>query len=171
MSFHRVRLIVVIAVLGLVFAACGDSGLPSDEPTSTTGAGLLGGSDDTIPVTVADVLGLSDECEAIANLFLAMVSVFSGGNPAASLSAIDGLPGNLQDDAEVMINAFNAYSEGLQNLGVDLSDPTSLASLTEAQQAEFQALSELVDTEEFNQASENLGAYGEAECADFDPLG
>jgi hypothetical protein len=171
--------------MALFFAACGDSGSSIDaldDATAATSGGDLGGggddggglfgSDETIPITVGNIPGLSNECEALVNVFLAFTNVFSGGQiQAPSLDVISGLPGDLQADAAIMIETMQAYADGLQELGIDLSDPLSFSSLTEEQQMAFGELSEAFDTEEFNAASERLSAYGEAECDQFVPGG
>lgn len=180
------RFLAVIAVLALFAAACGDSGSSIDaldEATAATGGGDLGGggddgggglfgSDETVPVTIGNIPGLSSECEALANVFLAFTNVFAGGGAAApSLDAISGLPGDLRADAALMIETMQAYFDGLEDLGVDLSDPASFGALTEEQQQAFADLSESFDTDEFTAASDRLSAYGEAECDQFDPGG
>jgi hypothetical protein len=171
------RFLAIIAVFALVAAGCGDSGSsPFDTATAATspsGLGDEGGglfsSDETIPVTVGNVPGLSDECEALLNVFLGIGSAFLGGYSGPSLDALSGLPGDLRNDAATLIDALQAYSDGLAELGIDMNDPNSFATLTEAQQQAFAELGEEIDSDEFNAAADRLSAYGEAQCADFVP--
>ena len=181
------RLIALFVVVLLLAAACGDSGSDSTEPAATSGDSAAttqpGSTDapattsapgttsgDTIPATIGDIPGLSDDCEALANVFLSFASIFSGGGVnIPDSSAFNDLPGNLQDDAEIVIGALSDWADGLADAGIDLTDPSSLASLTEAQQQQLQALSEAFDTTEINDALDRMSDYGEAECDTFTP--
>ncbi|MEE8330525.1 MAG: hypothetical protein V3R84_02040 [Acidimicrobiia bacterium] len=187
----KVRFLAIVAVFVLVAAACGDSGTtatddPTAAPAGDTSPSDTSASGDTTaatggdtappatsggtlpPLTVGNIPGLSDDCQALANVFLSFSGVFLGGDaPDINLDAISDLPGDLQADAALLIAGAQAYVDGLAELGVDLTDPTSLATLTEDQQQAFGDLADSIDTDEFNDAADRLSAYGEVECAEF----
>jgi len=154
----------VIVAFALVVAACGGGTLidQSSQDVAGTDAPI---SIDDLPTDVGDLPGVSGECEALLNLFLSIGGAFLGG----SVSPLDpgtlaSLPADIRDDAQVLSEALSQFSDGLRDLGVDLSDPSSLATMTEAQQEALSALSDSLDTEQFNAASDNLSEYGEQQC-------
>ncbi len=183
----KLRFLAIVAVLVLVAAACGDSGTTAtDDPTagdtspsntSASGDTTAATSGDTappatsggtLPLTIGNIPGLSDDCQALANVFLGFSGIFLGGDvPDINLDAIGDLPGGLQADAALLIAGAQAYSDGLADLGVDLTDPASFAALTEEQQQAFGDLADSIDTDEFNDAVDRLSAYAEVECAEF----
>ena len=189
MMKRLLRMLTMVSAMALMAVACGSTDSQSESATlSNTEAGEESGDgddssegeeggDDTVfdsddielPTDVGDIPGLSDECEAIANVFLSMSTAFLGGGAIdADLSSFDKLPGELQDDAATVVSALNKLYAGLESLGVDLSDPTALASLTADQAATFAQIGEGLDTAEFDEASENLSNYAEAECDQYD---
>ena len=182
------RLGVLLFVVVLVAAACGDSGTDTSAPAATSGDTQPASTEpaateapapmwspattsgDTIPATIGDIPGVSDDCEALANVFLSFASIFSpGGINIPDTDAFGDLPGDVQDDAEIVIDALSEWAQGLADAGIDLSDPNSLATLTEAQQNELERLSQAFDTDEINDALDRLGEYGEQECDTFTP--
>ena len=187
---RHVRLLVLLVALAVIGAACGDSG---DESGSDDGSGSdatpaatapaatapanTADSDDTLGTLgtlLGNVPGLDDECVAIANVFgtLTQVSMVLGGQvdfdagEAQALfdEAADQLPGDLQDDLQVMADGLIAFFQAVSNAGVDFSAPESLPSA--AQLAELEAASDAIDTDEFNEASDNLTAYADEVCPD-----
>ncbi|MDH3731537.1 MAG: hypothetical protein OES13_10540 [Acidimicrobiia bacterium] len=182
----KLRFLTIVAVLVLVAAACGDSGSTLTDDTTAAPTGDTSASADTTaatsgdtappatsgdtlpPLTVGNIPGLSDDCQALANVFLSFSGIFLGGEaPDLNLDAIGDLPSELQADAAMMVAGLQAYADGLADLGVDLTDPASFAALTEDQQQAFGDLADSIDTEEFNAAADRLSAYGEVECAEF----
>ena len=163
--------------MALMAVACGSSDssgsldefvTPSNAAAGDSGDGGSDSDGIELPTDVGDILGLSDECEAIANVFLSMSSAFLGGDALdADLGSLAGLPGDLQDDAALVVEVVNELYAGLDSLGIDLSDPAALASIAGDQAAEFGELADSLDTAEFEEASENLSAYAEAECDPF----
>jgi len=163
--------VAVIMALALVLAACssGDGGSLLEESSGTAA-----GSDDLVPIddvptTVGDLPGVSGECEALLNLFLSIGGVFLGSEISTlDSAALAALPGDIRGDAQLVSETLRQFSDQLQALGVDFADPASFATLTASQQEEFGALGESLDTEEFNDASDNLSAYGEQQCGDWE---
>lgn len=184
----KFRFLAIVAVFALVAAACGDSGTTeladdtSPPDTSSSGDPTAATSGDTappataapstaigtIPVTIGNIPGLSDDCQALANVFLSFSGVFLGGDvPDVNIDAISDLPGDLQADVALVIAGLEEYADGLAELGVDLTDPASFAALTEEQQQAFGDLADSIDTDEFNDAADRFSAYAEVECAEF----
>ena len=160
--------VVVIIAFVLVVAACGDDdgGTFLDQSSEAPAGTDAPISIDDLPIDVGNLPGVSGECEALLNLFLSIGGAFLGG----SVSPLDpgtlaSLPADIRADAQFLSETLSQFSDGLQGLGVDLSDPSSLATLTVAQQEALSALSESLDTERFNAASDNLSEYGEQQCA------
>lgn len=171
-----VRLLAIVAAAAIVGAACSDSGgsaspfgsngAPDSAASSEDSGGVFGA--DGIPDELGDVLGLSDECEDIANVFLSIGSIFLGGDILEfDADTFRSLPGDLQDDAAIVADGLNAVVAGIADVGLDLSDPASLASMSEEQAAAFSELSESFDSPEFNEALENIDAYATAQCDNF----
>jgi hypothetical protein len=166
------KFLVLGTLLAVLAAACGDSG-STDEPEATEPAATATTAEDSDtlpPITVVDVPGIDDDCEALVNVFLSMTTIFSGGEmPEVSADAFDDLPGDIRDDAKLVLETFDEFTDELAEIGIDLSDPQSLASLTEAQQQQFVELSEAFDAPEFNTAIDNLEKFGQEECSSFVP--
>jgi hypothetical protein len=177
MMARHLGVLIVVTAIAMVAMACGGgdaddvsrtSAPPSETVGDGDGAGEEHGGDDgdiRFPTDVGNIPGLSDECEAIVNVFLSVGSVFFGGGPTdANLSSFDELPGNLREDAAVVLGALDELYTELDKLGVDLSDPQAFTSLTQEQAAELAQIGEKLETPEFNEASDNLSAFAEAEC-------
>lgn len=168
----RFGVVAVVGALALLATACGDD----DSSTPFDGGGFGADDDDEggdfgdlgdleLPGDVGDIPGLSDDCEAIANVFLSFSSAFFGGDPVdADSSRFDGLPGELRDDADIVVGALNELYEEFDRLGLDLSDPTAFATMTEEEAAAFGELSDNLDSAEVSDAMDNLEVYATAEC-------
>ena len=184
MRTTMMKMIALLAVLLLVGAACGDSGGNGNDPfgigTATTsdpgtspGGGDTGGDNATVPTLgtlLEGIPGLNNECLAVANVFLAMGQVIAtggAGSDALLAEAAAGIPAELQDDLAVIATALAAYSNALEDAGIDLTDPGAFGNLTEAQINQLNAIDEIIDSDEVNQAFDNFEAYGDAQCADF----
>jgi len=161
------RYAALVLALALVAGACGGGdgdSLVERSAGDATGADAPVSIDD-LPTNVGDIPGVSNECEALLNLFLSMGGVFVGGDVTPlDPGSLASLPPDVRDDALFVSNALAQFSEGLQDLGVDLSDPSTFATMTEQQQEAMSALSDSLDSEAFNEASDNLSAYGEQQC-------
>ncbi len=171
----RSAYVAVTMACALVLAACSssDEGSFLDQSAGTSADAEDPFSLDDLPTDVGDLPGVSGECEALLNLFLSIGGAFLGGEVSSLNSdALANLPAEIRNDALVVSETLAEFSAGLQDLGVDLSDPSSVGTLTEAQQQAFGALSESMDSDRFNAAADNLSAYGEQQCEDqFGPLG
>jgi len=170
---RRSKYVAAIMALALVMTACGgsDGGFLDQSPAATAGSDGLVSVDD-LPTDVGDLPGVSGECEALLNLFLSIGGAFLGGEVTALDSgALANLPAEIRADAQLVSETLSAFSVGLQDAGIDLSDPSTFAGMTEVQQAAFDDVTGLLDSEQFNTASDNLSAYGEQQCEEFAPVG
>jgi hypothetical protein len=159
-------------VLALVAAACGGGDGLVEQAAEDAGTDAPISIDD-LPTDVGNLPGVSGECEALLNLFISMGGVFLGG-PVSALDpgTLGGLPPEIAADAILMSDTLREFSEGLQDLGIDIGDPNSLAAMSEAQQEAFSALTESLDNDAFNTASDNVSAYGEQQCENqFEGIG
>jgi hypothetical protein len=164
----RTRTYAWVIVFALAVTACGGSTVGStlDQSSGTTAApGTTDGST-VLPTGVGNIPGVSSECEALVNLYLSISAAFTGG----AISAVDpatlaNLPADVRADALLVSDTLKQYSDGLQALGIDFSDPTSFATMTQEQQDAFTALGDLLNSDEFQAASDRLSAYGDQQCA------
>jgi len=154
--------LVLLLVLGL--AACGDDdsigGLPGD-------AGDLPGDVSDLPGDLGDlpgnIPGLSDECQAYASLSFAMSSAFTGGFGGLDAGIVSNLPAEARADGQIVVTALQEFSDGLTDLGIDLSQ--GMASLAPEQIQAFTQLGESVFTDEVNDAFDRIGELASATCA------
>ena len=180
------RLFALILALTLIAAACNTESV--DDPTNVESDG--GGDGETantvvtvpdsipdlpdsipdLPDSIPDLPGLSDECEALAGFFLGIAQLIIGdvGDGSSLLdSSKSELPGSLQDDVDVVAEAADAYRAVFEELGVDFSDPASLANLTPAQLEQMNQASEGMSAPEVEEALDNIEAYGLDACDNF----
>jgi len=167
------RSFILLVVLALVVAACGDDDLVGDVAQDGDGpfgngvvtddGGDLGDLGGVTP-GVGNIPGLSDACQAYVNLSFAMTGAFSGNFSGIDDSIISDLPPGAQADGAIIVDALRRFSDGLQAAGIDLSDPTNFATLTPAQMEEFQALGDTVFTDEVDAAFDRLDDSISADC-------
>jgi hypothetical protein len=162
----RSAFVAVIMAFALVVAACGDDDGSSLIDQSDGTAAPSGNINPTgIPTDVGNLPGVSGECEALLNLFLSIGGVFLGGEVRPlDAGTLAGLPSEIRADALYVSQTLSDFSVSMQQMGVDFSDPSTFATLTPAQQEALGDLSDSLDTAEFNAATDNLSAYGEAQC-------
>lgn len=180
------RMSALVLVLMLLGAACGDSGdegggdgdgSDATQVTSTTAGGGDGGDTDETVITLGtlaeNIPGIDDECVAVANVFgyLAQASFALSGQADFDTSeaqqqfeaAAAQLPGDLQDDLEVLADGLFAFYEAIQDSGLDLTDPGAVPDAS--QLAALEEALATIDTEEFDAATEVLGNYADEQCA------
>ena len=171
---HRVAVAVAMV---LVIAACGGGDDDAD------GAGDEGGNTPTttqrardndatvVPTSIPDILGLSDECEGLANVMLGVIQAFAGaveGTDTLFAAGIDSLPSELEDDIAVLRSAVTEFAAAMDEIGVNpFTDPNAFAEMTPEQIEQFEKLTGLFDSDEVDQAFENIEEYGERECNEF----
>lgn len=181
---------VFLLVLAVLVAACGGEANSEttttaaaaavtegadNEATTTTTEEVDAGDDDSGGVDAGGLPGLlsSNDCLQAAT---AMASAFSGGISSTGLidsdeiaagfdRMSDAAPGEIKDDLALMADALGEFYSILEDAGVDLSDPTAMAD-PNIQEA-FISAGEKMDTEEFEQAADNVNQWFEDECAEF----
>lgn len=167
--FKRVRpILLLLTVLALVGAACGGDD-PSGDPgpdgetvlPGDQGTGL--GDSSTLPTAVGNIPGVSGECEAYANLSLAMANVFTGGFSGFDGDLVSQLPSAGQADGAIIVSALQQFSDGLAAAGIDLTQ--GMTGLSADQIQVFSDLTESVFTDEVDAALDRLSELIEAECA------
>jgi hypothetical protein len=165
------RLVFLLAAVALVASACGDdSGSSSPE---TTGADSSSDGDIAIPdLDDLDLPGVSDECLAVAQAAAEAASAAGAAfTPGGDLSqtetffdgAIDAAPDEIKDDFEVLAQAFGDYAQAIQDAGADLSDPNSFTDPEVL--AALQNGVEAFSTDAYEEAADNISAWGEANCS------
>jgi hypothetical protein len=178
----RFPILAVIVALMLMAAACSssdDSGDEVDETAAqTTTTTESGGDDDSggdgddngDSGDVASGLGiLSDEdCFQAAQ---AMAAAFSGGigstvEPGEISDAFDQLgamaPSEIADDLSLVGDILSDFYGELEDAGVDFNDPNSLSDPAIA--GAIVEAGESLDTEEFNEALDNVDAWFTENC-------
>jgi hypothetical protein len=158
----------MLAALVLVLAACGGDPVgdaAADTPYGDGGSIFDDAGGDTLPGSVGNTPGLSGECEAIANLSLAMSSAFLGNFNGFDGNLIGSLPSGIQADGAIVVGALQEFSDGLAAAGIDLASPSGMAGLSPEQMEAFSTLSEEIFDDEVNDAFDRIGEAAEAECS------
>lgn len=158
----------IVAFGALALAGCGgsdgsagndDAAVDTTAVDATTDDSASGGGDGSLG-TIGSVPGLSEECTDLYNQYIkALGSMGTGEN--ADISGVftalkDILPGELQDDADVVADAWAKYQEVLAKYDGDVSKAMSDADALAA----IQALSD----EKVNAASNAIGDYFSDTC-------
>lgn len=156
-------LALAIAII-LSLAACGDDDSGGTASTAPTETEDLDTGDTTLPTSVGNIPGISAGCEAYADLSLAMGNVFTGGFAGFGDDLVSRLPSEGQADGAIVVGALQAFSDGLADAGIDLSQG-SIGTLTQEQLQVFSDLSDNVFTDDVNAAFDRLGELVAAECA------
>lgn len=168
----RASSLLLVLLLAVTVAACGDDDVSDLGDGQTTSAPVFGGdgdgSDDdntTFPTAVGNIPGVSSECEAYANLSLALVNVFSGGFSGFGGDLVSSLPPSGQADGAIIVDALQRFSDGMAAAGIDLSAAGGMATMDADQIATFTQLSEEIFTDDVDAAFDRLSELVEAECA------
>jgi len=171
---RRTSLIMVVV---LVAAACGGGGSDIEEQLSTASSVPGGDTNSTVvlPTAIPNIPGLSNECQGLINLMLGFTQAFTGGPGTADqlfATAAADVPAQLKGEVETITTAVTQYGAALEGLGIEsLLDPNAFANLTPQQMEQLEAASDLIDTDEVNDAFDAISVYAEVECASFIPGG
>ena len=168
------RSLIIVVVVALAVAACGDDDLGSDLGGNTSadvpgfgddgfGDDGFGDGDATLPTSVGNIPGLSSECEAYLNLSLAMSAAFTGEFSGFDGDLVSRLPAAAQADGAIIVAALQEFSDELAAAGLDLSQ--GLATFSQEQIQAFGDLSEEIFNDEVDAAFDRLSEAGAAECA------
>lgn len=152
--------LVGVALLTMVVAsACGGDNAGGDAAAGNDG----GGSATTVPSSVGDVPGLSAECEAFADLSLAMSNTLAGGLAAMPDDLVDRLPADARNDGRVIVEALQQFGDQLAAAGIDLSQ--GIGSLDQGQIETYTAVSADVFDSEVEGSFDRLATAVAEECA------
>ena len=179
---HRptARILALFAGLALVVSACGGGG--SDESSSSGGESLQGsssggsggsGSSDTGDIEFGgDFDGSVQACTEVASAFgsialgPAMLLIGGEGDLGDVREQLSGqtfrVPAELEEPFRVVDDAYAQIEESLD--GVNLND----AMTDPAAMERFEEAAAVFDTDEVRNALEEVSAFLEANCTDFD---
>ena len=74
-------------------------------------------------------------------------------------------PSEIKGDMQTMADGLAKFASTLKDVGVDLSNPATFASLSADQQAKLEAAISTFDTDAFQKASDNVQAYFDQHCS------
>jgi len=168
----RTRLMIATLLVTLVAGACGDDDLGGLTPDPNGGNDSYDpfGDDSGNPFGDGDFTGFTnEECLQIVLAWSQAASFGFGGSGdledagemMEDLAA--SVPPEVAADFAVYAQAMAAYGRALADAGIDFNDPTTYSS-AEAQAA-LTAASAAFDSEELEQASENIGDFLDAQCS------
>jgi gas vesicle protein len=170
-----------------------DSSSTSTQPTASDSGSSSSNDSNAAPTATTDTSG-NDSSNSSSNDDLnaadvlkncpelaGVVQAFSTGafaNPSSGDSAPNlddavkafqdaakNSPKEIKADMQTLADGFAKFASTLKDLGVDLSNPATFASLTADQQAKLQDAVSAFDTDAFQQASDNAQAYFEQHCS------
>ncbi len=183
----RCRITVAVVFLFLVLSGCGDANdtVADAGATSVDDSGQTSSPGDSSTLTTAiatesspiaadaDAEMSPENCPLLvaaiggaANVAAASVT----GNPTAELpvanmrALADRIP-EISDDLRTLADAYEAFFRKLEELGVDLADPSTIASLDPAAIEEMNAAAEALDEGAVARADSNIQAFFERECS------
>jgi hypothetical protein len=185
MRFSLARVVLVGLALVLVVACGGDAGDDGDTSTTTVGEPNTTAAEETPDTTAADpgvdsgdssgdgVLGTV--CLEATQAMAAAINAYStgmagamGGNlddqslqeSAAQLQAMaDAAPDEIKDDLDVIATELEGFYTALAESGYEPG-----VAPTPEQMAQLSALAEVIDQEAFDEASDNINEWFEANC-------
>jgi hypothetical protein len=180
MTRHLRLLLALVAAAALFVTGCGgddddDGGVAASGSASGSEASAdEGGEEEIDPEAVEDAaqaVGMDEDCAeavaAFASVSAGAGAAFSGGDSDLedSLEAFQAYaevaPDEIQDDMEVLAEAYGEFIEAIVDSGYD-------ASSGEAPPDEVMEALEDLDSEELSAANERISAYFENECGDLD---
>lgn len=188
----RTILTLVLLPLLIFLVACGgdddDSANTGDQPSTSdsnsSGSSNSGTSDsnsssssssDSNSNNSASSSGTFENCPEFANFAASIATAFSGATPGSAATDLedtvqyfqalaDASPDEIRADMQVIAEAFGGFYSVLNDFNIDLSNPTSFASLTADQQAQLQTALEELGNPNLEEASNNVSAWFEANC-------
>ncbi len=177
------RYIAVLTVLALTLLGCGGSDSDTDSATTPTTSSASGNNNTTTSQSPATTDGPSSdfsptncpELMAWANdsVMASQAAFAGGGTNSAGLEFTadyfqefaDRAPDEIRDDMQLFADAFSSFFETLEDMDIDFADPSTFAALSEEDIQELEAAAALMDTDEIEQATDNIAAFFERECS------
>lgn len=185
MRFSLARVVLVGLALVVVSACGGDAGDDGDASTTTIGEPGTTAVEETPDTTAADPGGDSGDdsgddgfgtvCLEATQAMAAAINAYSTGmagamggslddqslqESAAQLQAMaDAAPDEIKDDLDVIANELEGFYTALAESGYEPG-----VAPTPEQIAQLSALAEVIDQEAFDEASDNINEWFEANC-------
>ncbi len=167
------RLTIALCVLLLLIGACGDSGedagdadvtvLPETTVVASEPVSDDGGGGEASPEHCPELV------MAISSAANAAAAQVAGGAPmdlpAANMRAIADRVPEIRDDLLTLADAYDTFMQTLDEVGVDFSDPASMANLDEEAMEELDAAGEALDSEPVRDAQDRIQAFFDRECS------
>lgn len=157
------KLVTVLSIVALAFVACG--GGDDDEGSGGGGTTDGGGS---IDGGALDASTCAQVIAAMASAYSGTSATMTGGDAGDMQSSIDALetfaanaPDEIADDMQTLAAAYAQVTQALADAGYD---PTSGVAPTPEQAAALQQATAGLNSEEFQQASDNVSAWFEEQC-------
>jgi hypothetical protein len=155
--------------------AASNSDSPSNSGSSSSSSSDSNNSSSSSDSNDPDANEILQNCPQLLGF---MSSFASLANPAAGnaqddfentvkvfQSAAQNAPAEIKDDMLTLANGLADYFAALNDLGVDLANPSSFATLNADQLAKLQTALASFDNDAFQQASDNVGNYFEENCS------
>jgi hypothetical protein len=174
----RRSLAALFIAFALLLAACGDDGGSSSQDTASQ---ETDGGDDSqdaagdggdVPQSDLEGYFTGDCAEAVQAFSAALASAgaaFIPGGDATAEDTADQLdamaeaaPAEVSDDFAVLADVYAQFAQALADAGLDFNDPSSFQDPDAI--AALESLDEVFDSDELEQASENIEAWFAANC-------
>jgi hypothetical protein len=156
------KLVAVLSIVALAFVACGGGDDSGD------GGGSDGGGGGSIDGGALDAATCAQVVAAMASAYSGTSAAMTGGNAGDMQSSIDALenfaanaPEEIADDMQTLAAAYAQVTQALADSGYD---PTSGVAPTPEQAAALQQATAGLNSEEFQQASDNVTAWFQEQC-------
>ena len=157
----------------------GSSSLPTADNSSSSGSsGSSGSSDGSTGGSSGSSGGGGGSPNSDCLEFLGFGSSFASAFGASSGTAggdfedtinyfqtlAANAPSDIQGQMVVLAEAFSGYFGAIEDLGIDLSNPATFATLNASQLAQFEAAAESFGSPEVEQAADDVQAWIDANC-------
>jgi hypothetical protein len=160
------KLVAVLSIVALAFVACG--GGDDDGGGGGSDGGSDGGGGGSIDGGALDASTCAQVIAAMASAYSGTSAAMTGGDAGDMQSSIDALenfaanaPDEIADDMQTLAAAYAQVTQALADSGYD---PASGVAPTAEQAAALQQATAGLNSEEFQQASDNLTAWFQEQC-------
>ena len=160
---------IIVLAFALVAAGCGggddDSSASGDttvEETTTTDTTTEDTTTEDDGTATGEFDFADEDCQALLGVGATIAAAFSGTGDANTDELQDlasKVPDEIKADVETLAQAFNAYAQKLQDIGVEAG-----ATPTAAQVAELQTAIASLNQEELTAASQRIEAWAQDNC-------
>jgi hypothetical protein len=179
----------ILVALALALVGCGgsdgdgDNGADPPAATTTTVTTTGGGDDVTTTSQATETTDPPsgdvdfDNCPELLQWTndwgAASQAAFSGGADPTGFEYTaeyfqefaDRAPSEISDDMQVIADAFRNLFDAMDELDIDLTDPTAIASMTPADFEKLEEAFGFMDSDAIDEASNNIAEFFERECS------